>query len=59
MTKRIGPTRKTIVETAITASIRLATPAGLGRSPARRAVELAAQLREEPAFSMKTRSYIR
>jgi len=43
----------------LTSSIRLATPAGLGRSPAQRAVELAVQLREHPAISMKTRSYIR
>jgi len=43
----------------LTSSIRLATPAGLGRSPAQRALELTARLREDPAISMKTRSYIR
>ena len=37
----------------LTSSIRLATPAGVGRSPAQRAVELAAQLREDPAISIE------
>ena len=43
----------------LTSSIRLVTAAGLLAEPTRRARMLAAQLREEPAISMKTRSYIR
>jgi para-aminobenzoate synthetase/4-amino-4-deoxychorismate lyase len=43
----------------LTSSVRLVTPAGLGRPPSARARELAAALREDPAISMKTRSYIR
>ena len=43
----------------LTSSIRLATPAGLRRPPSDAARALAARLREDPAISMKTRSYIR
>ena len=43
----------------LTSSVRLVTPAGLRRPPTARARELAARLREDPAISMKTRSYIR
>jgi para-aminobenzoate synthetase/4-amino-4-deoxychorismate lyase len=43
----------------LSSSVRLVTPAGLGGRPTSRARELAARLREDPAISMKTRSYIR
>jgi para-aminobenzoate synthetase/4-amino-4-deoxychorismate lyase len=43
----------------LTSSVRLVTPAGLRRPPSARALELADRLREDPAISMKTRSYIR
>ncbi len=43
----------------LSSSVRLVTPAGLGAAPTARARELAARLREDPAISMKTRSYIR
>ena len=43
----------------LTSSVRLVTPAGLRDSPTARARELAARLREHPAISMKTQSYIR
>jgi para-aminobenzoate synthetase/4-amino-4-deoxychorismate lyase len=43
----------------LTSSVRLVTPAGLIAPPSPRARELAARLREDPAISTKTRSYIR
>jgi para-aminobenzoate synthetase/4-amino-4-deoxychorismate lyase len=43
----------------LTSSVRLVTPAGLRDSPTARGRELAARLREHPAISMKTQSYIR
>ena len=43
----------------LTSSVRLVTPAGLLAEPTVRARELAAKLREDPAITMKTRSYIR
>jgi len=43
----------------LTSSVRLVTPAGLRRPPGERARKLAAELREHPAISLKTRSYIR
>jgi para-aminobenzoate synthetase/4-amino-4-deoxychorismate lyase len=43
----------------LTSSIRLVTPAAIARSPTPRAIELAAQLRNNPAISGKTGSYIR
>ena len=43
----------------LTSSIRLVTPAGLGGSPTARSVELAKSLRNDPAISRKTGSYIR
>ena len=43
----------------LTSSIRLVTPAGLLREPTRWARILAARLREDPAISTKTQSYIR
>jgi para-aminobenzoate synthetase / 4-amino-4-deoxychorismate lyase len=43
----------------LTSSIRLVTPAGLVGAPSARARQLAAELREHPAISTKTRSYIR
>jgi para-aminobenzoate synthetase/4-amino-4-deoxychorismate lyase len=43
----------------LTSSVRLVTPAGLCGPPSERARALAAELREHPAISTKTRSYIR
>ncbi len=43
----------------LSSSIRLATAAGLQGPPSPAARELAARLREDPAISKKTRSYIR
>jgi len=43
----------------LTSSVRLVSPAGLRQPPSRRARELAAELREDPAITRKTRSYIR
>jgi para-aminobenzoate synthetase / 4-amino-4-deoxychorismate lyase len=45
----------------LSSSVRRVTPAGLAGAggPTSRARELAARLREDPAISMKTRSYIR
>ena len=43
----------------LTSALRLVTPAGLLGPPTQRARELAAALREDPAISLKTRSYIR
>ena len=43
----------------LTSSVRLATPAGLDAGPTAAARELAVRLREDPAITMKTRSYIR
>jgi para-aminobenzoate synthetase/4-amino-4-deoxychorismate lyase len=45
----------------LSSSVRLVTPAALGGAggPTSRSRELAARLREDPAISMKTRSYIR
>ena len=43
----------------LSSSVRLLTPAGLGGPPSGRARGLAARLREDPAISTKTRSYIR
>ena len=43
----------------LTSSVRLVTPAGLLAAPSERARELAAALREDPAISTKTQSYIR
>jgi branched-subunit amino acid aminotransferase/4-amino-4-deoxychorismate lyase len=43
----------------LTSSIRLVTPAGLGTTATPRAVELARELRNDPAISRKTGSYIR
>jgi para-aminobenzoate synthetase/4-amino-4-deoxychorismate lyase len=43
----------------LTSSVRLVTPAGLLAPPTERARRLAADLREDPAISTKSRSYIR
>jgi para-aminobenzoate synthetase/4-amino-4-deoxychorismate lyase len=43
----------------LTSSVRLVTPAGLLGPASARARELAAELREDPAISTKTQSYIR
>jgi len=43
----------------LTSSVRLATPAGVARPPTTAALHLAARLREDPAISTKTGSYIR
>jgi para-aminobenzoate synthetase / 4-amino-4-deoxychorismate lyase len=43
----------------LTSSVRLVTPAGLHAAASGRARELAAALREDPAISTKTQSYIR
>jgi branched-subunit amino acid aminotransferase/4-amino-4-deoxychorismate lyase len=43
----------------LTSSIRLVTPAGLEAEPSATAVALAAELRDIPAISRKTGSYIR
>jgi para-aminobenzoate synthetase/4-amino-4-deoxychorismate lyase len=43
----------------LTSSIRLVTPAGLSQPASARAIRLAQALRDDPAISMKTRSYIR
>lgn len=43
----------------LTSSIRLVTPAGLGEPASQRAIERSAELRNNPAISMKTGSYIR
>jgi para-aminobenzoate synthetase/4-amino-4-deoxychorismate lyase len=43
----------------LTSSVRLATPAGVRRPPTEAASALASRLREDPAITMKTRSYIR
>lgn len=43
----------------LTSSIRLVTPAGLLQPASARAIRLAQALRDDPAISMKTRSYIR